>query len=155
MYTINHMYHAPTGILEQLKTLCDILNKGKTNYEHIATQIKDKDLHRTIIWLAQENNQYASELSCQIESMGGHLESGIPANIEQPREDDLEFNPQKTDKDIFALCAHNEKEVIKAYRKVLNEPFLTTGIKNMIRYQLNGLLCAFQQLRLLNASLHR
>jgi len=155
MYTVNHIYQAPTGILEQLKTLFAILNKSKTNYERIATKIKDKNLHRTIIWLAQENNQYASELSSQIETMGGHLDSAIPENIKQPREDELEFNPQKTDKEIFALCAQNEKEIIKAYRKVLNEPFLTGGIKNMIRYQLNGLLCAFQQLRILNASLHR
>ena len=155
MYTVNHVYHAPAGILEQLEQLFAVLNKGKINYEQIATKIKDKDLHRTVIWLAQENNQYAYELACQIKTMGGHTESNVE-HVIQPREDDhLGFNPQKTDKEIFALCAHNEKEVIKAYRKVLNEPFLTTGIKNMIRYQLNGLLCAFQRLRLLNASLHR
>jgi len=155
MYTLNHIYQAPAGILDQLKSLFAILTRGKTKYEHIAAKIMDKNLHRTIIWLAQENSQYANELSRQIEIMGGHLETAIPVNIKQPREDELDFNPQKTDKEIFALCAQHEKEIIKAYRKVLNEPFLTGGIKNMIRYQLNGLLCAFQQLRLLNASLHR
>ena len=155
MHTVNHIYHAPAGILDQLKQLFTILTNCKTNYESIATKIKDKDLHRTIIWLAQENNQYAYELSCQIETMGGHIEVNSQ-HIKQPREDDkLEFSPLNTDKEIFAICAHNEKEVIKAYRKVLNEPYLAAGIKNMIRYQLNGLLCAFQQLRLLNASLHR
>ena len=119
MYTVNHIYQAPSGILDQLKTLFAILNKSKTNYERIALKIKDKNLHRTIIWLAQENSQYASELSSQIESMGGHLDSSIPENIKQPREDELDFNPQKTDNEIFALCAQNEKEIIKAYRKII------------------------------------
>ncbi len=86
--------------------------------------------------------------------MGGHVEVR-DKELEKALAHEQLGETAQTDNYVFDLCRLSEKEVIKAYRNVLNEPFLTSGIKDMIRYQLNGMLCAFQQLRLLNASLHR
>jgi hypothetical protein len=43
----------------------------------------------------------------------------------------------------------NERKMVSAYRDILNESFLYDGLRKLIRYQLNGILCSFTQLRLL------
>jgi len=45
----------------------------------------------------------------------------------------------------------NEKKMVFAYRDILNESLLYEGLRKMIRYQLNGVLVTFMQLRLLNS----
>jgi hypothetical protein len=46
-----------------------------------------------------------------------------------------------------------EQMVMKTYREVLNEPFLYDTIRQMVRYQQNGLLHCFSQIRMLYATL--
>jgi hypothetical protein len=46
-----------------------------------------------------------------------------------------------------------EQMVLKTYRDVLNEPFLYDTIRQMVRYQQNGLLHCFSQIRMLYATL--
>jgi len=48
-----------------------------------------------------------------------------------------------------------EQQVMKTYRDILNEPFLYDTIRQMIRYQQNGLLHCFSQIRMLYATLLR
>ena len=45
-----------------------------------------------------------------------------------------------------------KKKIINAYRKILNEPYLTAGVRALIRTQLNGILYAFLQLKLLSVT---
>jgi hypothetical protein len=46
-----------------------------------------------------------------------------------------------------------EQMLLKTYRDVLNEPFLYDTIRQMVRYQQNGLLHCFSQIRMLYATL--
>jgi len=46
-----------------------------------------------------------------------------------------------------------EQQVMKTYREVLNEPYLYDTIRQMIRYQQNGLLHCFSQVRMLYATM--
>ena len=50
------------------------------------------------------------------------------------------------------LNISQEKKIINAYRKILNEPYLTAGVRVLIRTQLNGILYAFLQLKLLSVT---
>ena len=42
--------------------------------------------------------------------------------------------------------------MISAYRDVLNEPYLFEGLRTIIRRQLNGIMYAFLQLKLLGGT---
>ena len=141
----------PGFLLEKLDILFKLLKERKCEYEVFADRVNDKALKRTVLTLAQESNQYANELSSQIETMGGKIneydsESGVTNGgnvfISEPE-------------DILKSCEVSENKMIVAYRTILNEPFLHENLRKLIRSQLNGLTCLFMQLKLLNTSFNR
>ncbi len=140
---------APPYILEKIKFLIQVLTDGKNEYELFAGKLDDKHLQRTVLTLAQESKQYAIELSCQFVMLGGKVESPVQSR------DLVNLAPKNNKDDILQSCAISEKKMIKAYRTVLNEPYLFDFLRNMIQYQLNGIMCAFLQLKLLTTSFHR
>jgi len=64
--------------VKKLNQLFTALQGVKKKYESLASSIKDKQLHHAIISLAVENNQYATELSSLIQSLGGEPEALNP-----------------------------------------------------------------------------
>ncbi|MEO6315002.1 MAG: DUF2383 domain-containing protein [Chitinophagaceae bacterium] len=144
----------PSFVLEKLDILFKLLKERKSEFESFASNVNDKQLKRTVLTLAQETNQYAIELSSQIETMGGRIKKD---NVEI----DGNSNPQVkavmlvNQNDILKSCEVSEKKMIVAYRNILNEPFLHENLRKLIRCQLNGLTYAFMQLKLLNTSFHR
>jgi hypothetical protein len=141
---ISNTYNASPTLLEKLNGVCVLLLKGKKEYERVAATIPDKALSRAVLTLAQESNQYACELSCQMETLGGVA----------PKE--KTDSPEHTTPSVFhdgnevLTFSTNEKKMVIAYQEILNEVFLFEGLRKMVRYQLNGILCAFMQLKLLN-----
>jgi len=140
----------PVFVLEKLDILFKLLKERKSEYEAFACKVNDKQLKRTVLTLAQETNQYANELSSQIETMGGNMKyliepDSVKDNVMMMADQD----------DILKSCEVSEKKMIIAYRTVLNEPFLHDNLRKLIRCQLNGITYAFMQLRLLNTSFHR
>ena len=140
----------PAFVLEKLDILCKLLKERKTEYEAFACKVNNKELKRTVLTLAQETNQYAHELSSQINIMGG--KSDCLYEIEPIQESMLMMEDED---DILKSCEVSEKKMIVAYRVILNEPFLHDNLRKLIRCQLNGLTYAFMQIRLLNTSFHR
>ena len=146
MTTFN-TYQAPPSLLEKMNNICSLLWQGKKEYEQVATIIGDKNLRSTMLSLAQESNQYACELSSQIQSLGG-----TPANENGCKsEPEAEMNNFGDQSVIMAFCKMSEKKMVNAYREILNEPSLYEGLRKMIQYQLNGILCTFMQLKLLSS----
>lgn len=145
----------PPLILDKLNGLIGKLHEAKNTFERLASTFKNKELGQSVISLAQDSKQYASELSSQIQSLGGE------ARAEQDKGEldqaglagEKEWIIQDKEKDTLQFCAHHEASMLKAYREVLHEPYLHEGIRKMIRYQLNGILFAFSRIKLLNASL--
>ncbi|MEO5595146.1 MAG: hypothetical protein ABIR15_16585 [Chitinophagaceae bacterium] len=140
----------PVFVLEKLDILFKLLQERKSEYEAFACKVNDKQLKRTVLTLAQETNQYANELSSQIETMGGDMKyliepDSVKDNVMMIADQD----------DILKSCEVSEKKMIIAYRTILNEPFLHDNLRKLIRCQLNGITYAFMQLRLLNTSFHR
>jgi hypothetical protein len=123
----------------------------------MASSIRNREIRHTILGLVQETKQYAYELVSHIQMLGGdtaQLHSGIEFNFEGlPGQRNWEII--KEEKESIQFCVMTEKSIVKVYREILNEPFLYEGIRKMIRYQLNGMMHSFSQLRLLNASLHK
>lgn len=142
-----NLFKASPLILEKINFLYVLLQQGKKEYEQVAINISDKELRRTVLALAQENNQYSCELSSQIESLGGVV---LKENTDEFEYKSI-INIFNNDNEIVAFCKMNEKKMVAAYREVLNEPFLYEGLREIVRYQLNGILCEFMQLKLLNS----
>jgi len=138
----------PAFVLEKLNLLLDLLKERKKEFEAFAGKIKNKSLKRTVLSLAQECNQYAQELLSQLETMTGDTKVHEQTEMEQANTLLLE------EEDILRSCQVSEKKMIIAYRSILNESVLEDNLRNLLRNQLNGLACAFTQIKLLNASLY-
>ena len=138
-----NVHKAPPFLLEKMNNLCSMLWQGKKEYEQVATTMANKDLRITMLTLAQESNQYACELSSQIHTLGG-----IP-EIEKIKEPEVkdEIRNFKDEKEILSFCRMNERKMVGAYQEILNESFLYEGLRKMIRYQLNEMLCAFMRVK--------
>ena len=145
----------PKAILEKLDRLLDTLQKVKKTFEQSASTIHNQQIRYTILGLAQESKQYANELMSHIEILGGTRERFIVETELDFCDDDKNEWECNEEKDRLKICTSSEKFLLQVYREVLNEPFLYDNIRKMIRYQLNGILHSFAQLKLLNASLRK
>ena len=146
----------PKAILEKLGRLLETLHKVRETLEQTASSIHNQQIRYTVLGLAQESKQYANELMSHIETLGGTREK-FPIEPE-PNICDLLGEDQsayREEKDRLKICTSSEKFLLQVYREVLNEPFLYDNIRKMIRYQLNGILHSFAQLKLLTASLRK
>jgi hypothetical protein len=145
-------HKTPGIILDKLTRLLNALQEVKNNYEQVAKRIQNLQLKLSLLGLAQESKQYANELIAHIETLGGKLQDRIKTD----------FNRVDGATDYSEVPGHmvdlvqlnlGEQMVLKTYRDVLNEPFLYDTIRQMIRYQQNGLLHCFSQIRMLYATL--
>jgi hypothetical protein len=141
------LFKASPLILEKINVLCRLLWQGKRSYESVADNISGKEFRCAILALAQTNNQYARELSSRIETLGGD-----PCT-ENMYDTDLKTDPKifMNENEVLSFCKLNETKMVGAYREILNESFLYEGLRTMIRYQLNGTLCAYAQIKLLKS----
>lgn len=128
--------------LSKLTQLLKALQEVKKKYEAFAAGIKNTQLHQAIISLAVENNQYASELSSLIRSLGGETES-------IHTEEEPKIEKKIAEKNILGACQKTEMRLMKIYKEVLNESYVYDSLKKMISYQFNGVVCAFHKLKLL------
>lgn len=145
-------FRLPQNIIDRISQLMNTLKLEKQKYEIASETIEDKQLKDSISWLAQESNQYICELNSQLKSVGA-----IPA-IDTDEEDkaninttDILFPQVQSSSNIVILCKESEKMMISAYRSVLNEPYLVDGLRTLVRKQLNGIMYAFLQLKLLRS----
>ena len=148
------VHKTPSIILEKLSRLLNALQEVKNHYEQVGNRIQNRQLKLSILGLAQESKQYANELIAHIETLGGTLQAQIKSDcnrVNNPRE--VQELPDSNE-DLIGLKLE-EQQVMKIYRDVLNEPFLYDTIRQMIRYQQNGLLHCFSQIRMLYVTLLR
>lgn len=145
-------HKTPGIILEKLSRLLNSLQDVKNHYEQVAKRIQNRQLKLSILGLAQESKQYANELIAHIETLGGSMHEKIKADFNRVDESgEIPEIPGNTE-DLIGLRL-DEQQVMKTYRDVLNEPFLYDTIRQMVRYQQNGLLHCFSQIRMLYATL--
>jgi hypothetical protein len=145
-------HKTPGIILDKLTRLLNALQEVKNNYEQVAKRIQNLQLKLSLLGLAQESKQYANELIAHIETMGGKLQDRIKTDFNRVEEVGGNVEVPGYMVDLVQLNL-GEQLVLKTYREVLNEPFLYDTIRQMIRYQQNGLLHCFSQIRMLYATL--
>ncbi len=145
-------HKTPGVILDKLTRLLNALQEVKNNYEQAAKRIKYLPLRLSLLGLAQESKQYANELIAHIETLGGKLQDRLKMDFNRVEEEGEDPELPGNTEDLVQLNL-GEQMVLKTYREVLNEPFLYDTIRQMVRYQQNGLLHCFSQIRMLYATL--
>jgi uncharacterized protein (TIGR02284 family) len=146
------VHKTPGIILDKLARLLNSLQDVKNSYEQAAKRVKNIQLKLSLLGLAQESKQYANELIAHIETLGGKMQDSVKTECNRVDEAAAELELPATAEDMVNLKL-GEQQVLKTYRDVLNEPFLYDTIRQMIRYQQNGLLHCFSQIRMLYATL--
>ena len=129
--------------VKKLNTLFKAVQETKKKFESFAAGIKNTQLHQAIISLAVENNQYATELSSLIKSLGGETETIESENTKKTKSKIVEKN-------ILTACEKSEQVLVNIYKEVLEESYIYDSLKKIISYQLNGVSYAFQKIKLLN-----
>lgn len=149
MQKINKMISA------KLCRLLSFLHEADEEFEKVAQKIKDKNIKMSIRGIVLETRQYKRELNSQLQSLrvkeikSMDIIRGL--NIDEVLNNHLN-NKITSDKEIVELCCKSEANFEKAYRNVLNEYFPFNTLRNVLIYQLNGIKCAFMQLKLLRSA---
>lgn len=146
------VHKTPGIILEKLTRLLVALQEVKNHYEQVAQRIHNKQLKLSILGLAQESKQYANELIAHIETLGGVIHDRLKTEFNKVEDTGERLEIPGNTEDLIGLKLE-EQQVMKTYREVLNEPFLYDTVRQMVRYQQNGLLHCFSQIRMLYATL--
>ena len=145
-------HKTPGIILDKLNRLLNALQEVKNNYEQVARRIQNIQLKLSLLGLAQESKQYANELIAHIETLGGKLQDKFKSDFNRVEAVEVNMDIPGYMVDLVQMNL-GEQMVLKTYRDVLNEPFLYDTIRQMIRYQHNGLLHCFSQIRMLYATM--
>ncbi len=150
MYTTNFIYKAPVAVVESLRKLFSVLNGENINFQRAVNITHDRQLKNTLLQFVQCSKQYANELKCQIESLGG---GGIEINDailpDNKGNDNLTMGNSK---EILEYCCNCEVRVLSAYREILNQSFILKDLRGIMRHQLNEMLCSFLQFKMLKGS---
>jgi hypothetical protein len=128
--------------------LTKALIEAKRKCEEIERRVRNEQLRKTLIGLEQLNSQYARELISTIQSLGGApetVDAGSPLSASAP-----EIGKINIRKETLNICSKVEYPIIKLYRKILRQPFLSSSLKKTIQYQMNGVMCSTLQLKLLS-----
>jgi hypothetical protein len=141
------MYTPRKLLAKKLCRLSSFLNHACEEFDKVARYVKEKKIRMSVRSVVLETRQYMNELDSQLQTLS------VKCII---RRVNNELNNRQmmnniTDKKIIKLCCKSEEYFEKAYRSILNEYFPYTGLRDILIYQLNGIKCAFMQLKLLNS----
>ncbi len=138
-----NLHNIPPSVLEKINQLYNLLLQRKKVYEEVSTAVPDKEFQATLLMLAEESNEYAVELSSQVQDFG----------IIWQRErapDTTGCRVLQNQTEIMRFCKANEVELVNAYYGILHESGLYGEVKKLVRCQLNGILNTFLKLKLLS-----
>ena len=142
----------PSSSMGKIQRLCTLLVKEKKLFEEMASHIHDRALRCTVLSLAQQNNQYAAELSSYIRCTGGRDFPSFVIETDSAHDLPTIKNDMEPDEPrVLEYCRTNERKIVLAYRRLLKESLLYEGLQKMVDYQLSGILAAFMQLKLLSS----
>jgi hypothetical protein len=144
------LFKKQTPVTGKINRLYKLLVKKKGTFEQVACHITDNALRCTVLSLAQQNNQYAAELSSYMQSTG--TAAYLIKKMDPVPETDQDNFPDENR--VLAFCSSNEKKLVIAYRKIIAASSRYEGLQNMMDYQLNGILSACMQLKLLSSVNH-
>src|SRR5438309_1928488 len=144
------MQRINVSIANKLSNLSSFLNEACNEFEDASKSVTEKDVTMSVRSLIVETKQYIEELNCQVESLSAKNISDKINDKEEVKSMPL-TNKHLSASNMIEQCCEAEVYFEKAYRIILNEQFPYTALRQMLTYQLNGIKCAFMQLKLLKS----
>lgn len=146
-------FQCPSIIIEKLEHLTMLLQHECAYLKTVAAEMSHRQLRNSIYLAVQECNQYALEISGQMQILD-YTKNAKQAHPEVAEFTSLPVTVSSTEsiKKAVRHCRETELRLITAYREILNEPFLLQDLRVLLRRQYNGVLCAFLQLKLLDGN---
>jgi len=140
--------------LEKLNELRSALLEGIRKCGEVVLSVNNEPLKKTILTLEQQSNQYASELNSQIQVLGGYEEMKLEEEMERNISKKNRKEKLNIEKQALSICRKIEGSVINLYKKMLQGELANEGLRKMIKYQMDGIMCTTLQLKLLSKFLH-
>jgi hypothetical protein len=137
-------------IANKLSNLSSFLNEACKEFEDASKSVTEKDITMSVRSLIVETKQYIEELNSQVVSLSAKNISYKINDKEEVKSDPL-ANKYLPARNMIEQCCNAEVFFERAYRLILNEQFPYTALRQMLTYQLNGIKCAFMQLKLLKS----
>jgi hypothetical protein len=145
-------HKAPAYLVELLRTLAEQLTREKNKYDFFAGSVADYRICDMLRALSQENLQYINEIQSQLRILGADSNEDKLIYIAPELSPAFAATTDYSTEEILNLCRAGEKNMIAAFRTVLNEPFLPQDTRTLLRHQLNGVMYAFLQLKLVSSA---
>ena len=138
------------SVTKKISNLHRLLLKEKLLFEEVAGTVTDNALRCTLLSVAQQNNQYAAELSAHIQTTRTASNAKKTAAVAHTATAGI-YNTADSTTTALGVCNTNERKIITAYKKLLKENALYDGLQQMVHYQLDGIVFACLQLKLLRS----
>lgn len=142
------------NISGNIKKLSSILLDERCQYMQTAGVTQNRQMKKTITGLAQEFEAYAGEIYFHLKVMGiSERRSNKTDKIHQIGSTAaggtiVDYNEEF----IVSNCCSRENILVHAYRDILNEPFLSGELRQVLRQQLNGIMYGYTRLKLLKGT---
>jgi hypothetical protein len=145
-----------------LHHLLDALHISAHQLNEVSEKAGEKKLQNLIFGLAVETFQYYKELQSYLQTLEG--EPAIMQHAENcslkwqqanaiMENDELQNETITLYKDnILRNCLQIEKQLMKEFRKLLNDAYIPADLRKLIQHQSNGLLYSFVKLKMLKSS---
>lgn len=140
-------------IAEKIVHLIKFMELETSRYDGVAQLMADRHMRDSVRLLAQQTSQYCNELQSLTQTLGIKYNENAARSISEEQVSETSKFLKVTDlnaaEELLQRCCDSEKQLISAYRVVLNEPFVPDDIRKTLRQHLNGILYSFLQLKLL------
>ena len=136
---------------DKLCKLLFFLQQLTAKLEILSDEIDNENLRNALCAVANESNQYASELNCQLKSWSVVPASALNNLEDKIIENSLNNNPREKGIELSSICERSEAFFSELYNDLINDYFTNTPLKNMMHYQLHGIKSAFMRIRFLNS----
>ncbi|MBX3240865.1 MAG: hypothetical protein KIT80_15275 [Chitinophagaceae bacterium] len=146
-----------SDIIKKTHYLIYSLRVEVQRYNMAAEAVNHRQLRDSIRYLAQQNDHYANELQSQLYMIGAQVNSDTmnaddPGKIQYPVAETGNHPLNPAWDDIIRRCCDSEKDIITAYRNILNGS-LPEELRSVLHYQLEGMLSGFLQIKLVRNTL--
>ncbi len=145
--------------IKKVRQLIVALRSEEQRYNDMANAVQDHQLRDSIRRVAQQHEHYASELQSQLYMIGAQLDSDA-MNGDDPGEIIPSLSRERDTADRVLLnevavkdCCDNEKNMISLYRNLLNIS-LPQELHQVVRYQMDGIVSCFLQMKLVRTTLN-
>ena len=143
-----------TIVVGKMRSLISSLQNANKAFKHIAGRCSDRKAQILVFGMATDSFQSYRELSLHAQVLRGDTDfNETMFTAYQYDNNALENEPSQNMDKVLEDCVYIEKGLISEFRKLLNDHVISGDLRKLLQEQLNGFLCAFAKIKMLN-SLH-